>query len=229
MVPEHECPACKAAMRPGTILCIECGYHIELGKKIGSAAVSEGEKQDNPEGDDEPSKMYPCPACGSLRSSNTMDCFVCGWKRGVVLFRDGDELAATKLTQLVDVHRLPLGDREPAIAAAKRAAEWLAGGCSVSMIQDRLEADGIDQTLVREIVGNLEVVSWQTRLVTRRAGMRNSLIGGGLVGVGIVLMIDFGVSGDLSLAVWFGGLILTGLIFTWRGLRQIRSGKLTRR
>ena len=28
------CPACQAAMEPGAVLCLQCGFHSKLGKKI---------------------------------------------------------------------------------------------------------------------------------------------------------------------------------------------------
>lgn len=42
-VPETpaECPECHAELKPGTILCVACGYNIKLGKKMDAAPVPE--------------------------------------------------------------------------------------------------------------------------------------------------------------------------------------------
>lgn len=33
------CPACNKDMKPGQILCVECGYHVELGKQVETAIL----------------------------------------------------------------------------------------------------------------------------------------------------------------------------------------------
>lgn len=33
-VPVPECPECGGALEEGSVLCVKCGYHIALGKKI---------------------------------------------------------------------------------------------------------------------------------------------------------------------------------------------------
>lgn len=31
---ENVCPDCGAALRPDVVLCVQCGFHLKLGKKI---------------------------------------------------------------------------------------------------------------------------------------------------------------------------------------------------
>jgi hypothetical protein len=32
--PADACPECKTPMEPGSVLCVQCGFHTKLGKKI---------------------------------------------------------------------------------------------------------------------------------------------------------------------------------------------------
>jgi hypothetical protein len=31
---EGACPACGTELQPGSVLCVQCGFHVKLGKRI---------------------------------------------------------------------------------------------------------------------------------------------------------------------------------------------------
>jgi hypothetical protein len=37
------CPACQAALAPGAVLCVTCGYHLAQGKRLQTSVESAGE------------------------------------------------------------------------------------------------------------------------------------------------------------------------------------------
>jgi hypothetical protein len=40
--PARRCPACGASMAPAAALCLDCGYHVESGQRLGTAVAADG-------------------------------------------------------------------------------------------------------------------------------------------------------------------------------------------